>query len=99
MTATSLDAVLDQFDTALAARPFQYQLLLDAFRSLEIPAGVTDAQLSRVLSVCCRLLGGDANPMDGDLVLEQGNHLTACALARSCASCATPTLIRAPGLR
>ena len=80
MTATSLDAVLDQFDTALAARPIQYHPLMDAFRSLKIPTGVTDAQLSRVLSVCCRVLDGDANPMDGDLILERGNHLTACAL-------------------
>jgi hypothetical protein len=80
MTATSLDAVLDQFDTAFAARPLQYQPLMDAFRSLEIPTGATDAQLSRVLSVCCRVLDGDASPMDGDLILEQRNHLTACAL-------------------
>jgi hypothetical protein len=80
MTAISLDVVLDQFDTALAARPLQYQPLMDAFRSLMIPTGVTDAQLSRVLSVCCRVLDGDANPMDGSLTLEQGNHLTACAL-------------------
>ena len=80
MTATSLDAVLDQFDMALAARPLQYQPLMDAFRSLMIPTGVTDAQVSRVLSVCCRVLDGDANPMDGNLILERGNHLTACAL-------------------
>jgi hypothetical protein len=80
MTATSLDAVLDQFDTAFAARPLQYQPLMDAFRSLEIPTGATDAQLSRVLSVCCRVLEGDASPMDGDPILEQRNHLTACAL-------------------
>ena len=80
MTATSLDAVLDQFDAALAARPIQYDALINAFRSLEIPNGVTDAQLSRVLSVCCRVLGGDANPTDRDLTLEQGNHLTSCAL-------------------
>lgn len=80
MTATSLDAVLDQFDTALAVRPLQYHPLMDAFRNLEIPTGVTDAQLSRVLSVCCRVLDGDANPMDRDLSLEQGNHLTSCAL-------------------
>jgi hypothetical protein len=80
MTATSLDAMLDQFDTALAARPLQYHPLMDAFRSLEIPTGVTDAQLSRVLSVCCRVLDGDANPMDRDLSLDQGNRLTSCAL-------------------
>ena len=80
MTASSLDAVLDQFDTALAARPIQYLSLMNAFRGLEIPNGVTDAQLSRVLSVCCRVLDGDANPMDGDLILEQGNRLTSCAL-------------------
>jgi hypothetical protein len=80
MTATSLDAVLDRFDTALAARPIQYHPLLDAFRSLEIPIGVTDAQLSRVLAVCCHVLDGDANPMDRDLILEQGKHLTSCAL-------------------
>ena len=80
MTATSLDAVLDRFDTALAARPIQYHPLMEAFRSLEIPNGVTDAQLSRVLAVCCHVLDGDANPMDRDLILEQGNHLTSCAL-------------------
>jgi hypothetical protein len=80
MTATSLDAVLDQFDTALAVWPPQYHPLMEAFRSLEIPTGVTDAQLSRVLSVCCRVLDGDANPTDRDLILERGNHLTSCAL-------------------
>jgi hypothetical protein len=80
MTATSLDAVLDRFDTALAARPIQYHPLMEAFRSLKIPNGVTDAQLSRVLAVCCHVLDGDANPMDRDLSLEQGNHLTSCAL-------------------
>ena len=80
MTATSLDAVLDRFDTALAARPIQYHPLMEAFRSLKIPNGVTDAQLSRVLAVCCHVLDGDANPMDRDLILEQGNHLTSCAL-------------------
>jgi len=80
MTATSLDAVLDQFDTALAVRPLQYHPLMQAFRSLEIPTGVTDAQLSRVLSVCCRVLDVDANPTDRDLILEQGKHLTSCAL-------------------
>jgi hypothetical protein len=53
---------------------------MDAFRSLEIPTGVTDAQLSRVLAVCCRVLDGDANPADRDMALEQGNHLTSCAL-------------------
>ena len=41
MTATSLDAVLDRFDTALAARPIQYHPLMEAFRSLKIPNGVT----------------------------------------------------------
>lgn len=80
MTASSLDAVLDQFDTALAVRPLQYHALVDALRSLEIPTGVTDSQLSRVLSVCCRVLDGDANPIDCDLSLEQRNHLTSCAL-------------------
>ena len=80
MTATSLDAVLDRFDTALAARPIQYHPLMEAFRSLKIPNGVTDAQLSRVLAVCCHVLDGDANPMDRDLTLEQGNQLTSCAL-------------------
>lgn len=77
MKATSLDAVLDQFEAALAARPLQYDLLNDAFRSLEIPTGVTDAQLSRVLSVCCRVLG--TNPQDRDLSREQTDHLTSCA--------------------
>jgi hypothetical protein len=80
MTATSLDAVLDRFDTALAARPIQYHPLMEAFRSLKIPNGVTDAQLSRVLAVCCRVLDGDADPMVRDLSLEQRNHLTSCAL-------------------
>ena len=80
MTATSLDAVLDRFETALAGRPIQYHPLMEAFRSLTIPNGVTDAQLSRVLAVCCHVLDGDANPMDRDLILEQGNHLTSCAL-------------------
>jgi len=80
MTATSLHAVLDQFDTALAVRPLQYHPLVNAFRNLEIPTGVTDAQLSRVLSVCCRVLDCDANPMDRDLSLEQRNHLTSCTL-------------------
>jgi hypothetical protein len=80
MTATSLDAVLDRFDAALAVRPIQYHPLIEAFRSLEIPNGVRDAQLSRVLAVCCRVLDGDANPMDRDLTLEQGNHLRTCAL-------------------
>jgi hypothetical protein len=80
MTATSLEAVLDRLDTALAARPIQYHPLMDAFRSLTIPNGVTDAQLSRVLAVCCHVLDGDANPMDRGLTFEQGNHLTSCAL-------------------
>ena len=80
MTATSLDAVLDRFDTALAARPIQYHPLMEAFRSLKIPNGVTDAQLSRVLAVCCHVLDGEANPKDRDLTREQGNHLTSCAL-------------------
>ena len=80
MTATSLHAVLDQFDTALAVRPLQYHPLVNAFRNLEIPTGVTDAQLSRGLSVCCHVLDGDANPMDRNLSLEQRNHLTSCAL-------------------
>lgn len=80
MTATSLDAVLDQFDAALAAQPIQHDALINAFRSLEIPTGVTDAQLSRVLSVCCRVLGGDANPTGRHLKPEQGNHVTSCAL-------------------
>lgn len=79
MTATSLDAVLDQFDTALASRSLQYRSLMDAFGSLEIPTGVTDAQLSRVLSVCCRVLDSCANPTGGDLVLEQCEQLTFCA--------------------
>lgn len=80
MKATSLDAVLDRFDTALAARPIQYHPLMEAFRSLKIPNGVTDVQLSRVLAVCGHVLDGDANPMDRDLILEQRNRLTSCAL-------------------
>ena len=86
MTATSLDAVLDQFDTALAARPIQYQPLMDAFRSLEIPTGVTDAQLSRVLSVCCRVLGGDANPMDRDRYSNRAITSRPAPSTRPCAS-------------
>lgn len=80
MTATSLDAVLDQFDAALAAQPIQHDPLINAFRALQIPTGVTDAQLSRVLSVCCRVLCGDANRTDRDLKPERGHHLTSCAL-------------------
>ena len=80
MTATSLDAVLDQFDAALAAQPMQHDPLINAFRALQIPTGVTDAQLSRVLSACCRVLSGYANPMDRDLRPKQGNHLRSCAL-------------------
>ena len=80
MTATSLDAVLDQFDMALAAGPSSTIRSWTHFGVWMIPTGVTDAQVSRVLSVCCRVLEGDANPMDGDLTLEQGSHLTSCAL-------------------
>lgn len=79
MAAKALVDVLDRLDAALDSNPVRYEPLIEGFRELEIPTGVTGGSLSRILSVCRRILDSDSAKLHRDLEPWQASHIAACA--------------------
>jgi hypothetical protein len=75
--------MLAGFEDALDFEPAQYEPLIAAFRELEVPADVTDAELTRLYSICFAILG--IEPTEHAYDIEQLSedwqiqHLVSCA--------------------
>lgn len=68
---------------ALDARPLDYDVLLDAFRRISVPASPGAATLTRLFSCCYRILDFDGTGLETRLRDDTGErctgHLQACA--------------------
>lgn len=78
-----IQEVLDAFEPALAAPVPDYDTLIGLFRALVVPADVTADDLTRLYTVCYRLLGiataGPPVPLEPHLSDWRAGHLVAVA--------------------
>ncbi len=53
----SISASLKEFEAALSAEHVSFEKLLEIFENLDVPADVTDRQLTSLLNIYYRILG------------------------------------------
>lgn len=82
MTDTFADT-LARFETALDARPLDYETLIGVFRAIELPASPDADELTRLFACCYRILDFEKTGFNARLYQDAGEwyagHLEACA--------------------